>query len=173
MIPSISSSSLSLLSKSKSKSIPFSLSNSNGMNKNNTLSFATYRNNSLGNNSYIYSYGKVNGNIGINNKGFYQRNHFNKQQNQYKNNGSNNQQRSFSSAFAIGSGAAIAATSLTAAVAFLSDDVLHAPSYDWSHKGPMSSFDHAAIRRGHQVYQQICAVCHSMDRIAYRNLIVC
>ena len=83
------------------------------------------------------------------------------------------QQRAYSNAFVAGSTAAVAATTLTAAVAFLSDDALHPPQYNWSHKGPMSSFDHAAIRRGHQVYQQICAVCHSMDRIAYRNLVVC
>ncbi len=83
------------------------------------------------------------------------------------------QQRAYSNAFIVGSTAAVAATTLTAAVAFLSDDALHASQYNWNHKGPMSSFDHAAIRRGHQVYQQICAVCHSMDRIAYRNLVVC
>lgn len=56
-------------------------------------------------------------------------------------------------------------------VAYCSDDVLHPPSYPWSHKGPMSSFDHAAIRRGFQVYQQVCSLCHSLERVAYRNLV--
>lgn len=28
-----------------------------------------------------------------------------------------------------------------------------------------------SIRRGHQVYQQVCSACHSLERIAYRNLI--
>lgn len=28
-----------------------------------------------------------------------------------------------------------------------------------------------SIRRGHQVYQQVCAACHSLERIAYRNLV--
>lgn len=27
------------------------------------------------------------------------------------------------------------------------------------------------IRRGHQVYQQVCAACHSMSLVAYRDLI--
>lgn len=27
------------------------------------------------------------------------------------------------------------------------------------------------IRRGHQVYQQVCASCHSMSLIAYRDLV--
>ncbi|KAL7749831.1 cytochrome c1 [Sorochytrium milnesiophthora] len=50
-------------------------------------------------------------------------------------------------------------------------DGLHSPHYHWSHKGPLSSFDHASIRRGYQVYKEVCAACHSLDRIAYRNLV--
>ena len=53
----------------------------------------------------------------------------------------------------------------------MDDEVLHPPKYPWSHTGPLSTFDHAAIRRGHQVYSQVCAVCHSLERIAYRNLV--
>jgi ubiquinol-cytochrome c reductase cytochrome c1 subunit len=54
---------------------------------------------------------------------------------------------------------------------FASSDVLEAPHYHWSHKGRLSSYDHAAIRRGFQVYQQVCAACHSLERVAYRNLV--
>ena len=28
-----------------------------------------------------------------------------------------------------------------------------------------------SMRRGFQVYQQVCAACHSMQYIAYRNLV--
>lgn len=28
-----------------------------------------------------------------------------------------------------------------------------------------------SIRRGHQVYKQVCATCHSLDLLAYRNLV--
>ncbi len=28
-----------------------------------------------------------------------------------------------------------------------------------------------SIRRGYQVYKEVCSACHSMDRIAYRNLV--
>lgn len=28
-----------------------------------------------------------------------------------------------------------------------------------------------SIRRGYEVYKQVCAACHSMKYIAYRNLI--
>ncbi|KAK9768883.1 cytochrome c1 [Basidiobolus ranarum] len=51
------------------------------------------------------------------------------------------------------------------------DEGLHPPSYPWDHNSPFSTFDHASIRRGYQVYQEVCAACHSLDRIAFRNLI--
>ncbi|KAI4523951.1 cytochrome C1 family-domain-containing protein [Schizophyllum commune] len=53
----------------------------------------------------------------------------------------------------------------------LSDEGLHPVAYPWSHKGWMDSFDHASIRRGYQVYREVCAACHSLDRIAWRNLV--
>ncbi|XP_057992096.1 cytochrome c1-2, heme protein, mitochondrial isoform X1 [Hevea brasiliensis] len=48
---------------------------------------------------------------------------------------------------------------------------LECPSYPWPHKGILSSYDHASIRRGHQVYQQVCASCHSMSLISHRDLV--
>ncbi|KAI0060935.1 hypothetical protein BV25DRAFT_1900711 [Artomyces pyxidatus] len=51
------------------------------------------------------------------------------------------------------------------------EDGLHPPSYPWPHKGLLDSFDHASIRRGYQVYREVCAACHSLDRIAWRNLV--
>ncbi|GMH17660.1 hypothetical protein Nepgr_019501 [Nepenthes gracilis] len=61
-----------------------------------------------------------------------------------------------------------------ATIAHCSDEAEHGlecPSYPWSHKGILSSYDHASIRRGHQVYQQVCASCHSMSLISYRDLV--
>ncbi|KAF0852368.1 mitochondrial Complex III (CIII) ubiquinol:cytochrome c oxidoreductase cytochrome c1 (Cyc1) [Andalucia godoyi] len=52
-----------------------------------------------------------------------------------------------------------------------SDDAVPAPSYPWDHLSPFSSFDHSSIRRGLQVYREICASCHSLSRVAYRNLV--
>ncbi|XP_063328995.1 cytochrome c1, heme protein, mitochondrial [Pelmatolapia mariae] len=48
---------------------------------------------------------------------------------------------------------------------------LHPPQYPWSHAGPLSSLDHASIRRGYQVYKQVCSACHSMEYLAFRNLV--
>ncbi|GLV45858.1 Cytochrome c1 [Carabus blaptoides fortunei] len=52
-----------------------------------------------------------------------------------------------------------------------SDLELHPPQNPWTHKGWFSSLDHASVRRGYEVYKQVCAACHSMKYIAYRNLI--
>ncbi|XP_065676010.1 cytochrome c1, heme protein, mitochondrial isoform X2 [Hydra vulgaris] len=48
---------------------------------------------------------------------------------------------------------------------------LHPPKHRWSHSGLLDSLDHASIRRGYQVYKQVCVACHSMDQIAFRNLV--
>uniref|UniRef100_A0A3B5L5L9 Cytochrome c domain-containing protein n=1 Tax=Xiphophorus couchianus TaxID=32473 RepID=A0A3B5L5L9_9TELE len=48
---------------------------------------------------------------------------------------------------------------------------LHPPSYPWSHSGLLSSLDHGSIRRGYQVYKQVCSACHSMEYMAFRNLV--
>lgn len=48
---------------------------------------------------------------------------------------------------------------------------LHAPEYPWSHSGYLASLDHASIRRGYEVYKNVCAACHSMRFMCYRNLV--
>ncbi|KAG7085260.1 hypothetical protein E1B28_013864, partial [Marasmius oreades] len=53
----------------------------------------------------------------------------------------------------------------------LSDEGLHPTHYPWPHDGFFDTFDHASIRRGYQVYREVCAACHSLDRIAWRNLV--
>ena len=43
-------------------------------------------------------------------------------------------------------------------------------SADWSFSGPFGTFDKASMQRGFQAYKEVCAGCHSMDYIAFRNL---
>jgi len=52
-----------------------------------------------------------------------------------------------------------------------SENQLKPPQYPWNHRFPWQAFDHASIRRGFQVYQEVCATCHSLDKIAYRHLV--
>ncbi|TPX30556.1 hypothetical protein SmJEL517_g05896 [Synchytrium microbalum] len=61
---------------------------------------------------------------------------------------------------------------LTEAHAFsLPDHGLHPPHYPWDHHAWWKSYDHASLRRGYQVYRDVCAACHSLERVAWRNLI--
>ncbi len=41
---------------------------------------------------------------------------------------------------------------------------------DWSFKGLFGKFDRGALQRGYQVYTEVCASCHSMKYLSYRNL---
>ena len=41
---------------------------------------------------------------------------------------------------------------------------------DWSFKGLFGKFDRASLQRGYQVYTEVCASCHSMKLLSYRNL---
>jgi ubiquinol-cytochrome c reductase cytochrome c1 subunit len=41
---------------------------------------------------------------------------------------------------------------------------------DWSLKGITGKFDRASLQRGFQVYKEVCASCHSMQYLSYRNL---
>jgi len=53
----------------------------------------------------------------------------------------------------------------------LADEGLQPAAYPWNHGKPWQGLDHASIRRGFFVYRQVCATCHSLDRIAWRNLV--
>ena len=41
---------------------------------------------------------------------------------------------------------------------------------DWRFKGLFGKFDRASLQRGYQVYTEVCASCHSMKYLSYRNL---
>ena len=41
---------------------------------------------------------------------------------------------------------------------------------DWSFKGVTGKFDRSSLQRGYQVYKEVCASCHSMRLLSYRNL---
>jgi ubiquinol-cytochrome c reductase cytochrome c1 subunit len=41
---------------------------------------------------------------------------------------------------------------------------------DWSFAGPFGHFEEPALKRGFAVYNQVCASCHGVNGLAYRNL---
>ncbi len=44
------------------------------------------------------------------------------------------------------------------------------PRLKWSFAGPFGKYDEAQLQRGFKVYREVCANCHSMDMVAFRNL---
>src|SRR5687768_9364259 len=45
-----------------------------------------------------------------------------------------------------------------------------AKDVDYSFEGPFGKFDRAQLQRGYKVYQEVCAACHSMRLLYFRNL---
>jgi ubiquinol-cytochrome c reductase cytochrome c1 subunit len=43
-------------------------------------------------------------------------------------------------------------------------------SMDWSFDGVFGTVDKQSAQRGLQVYKEVCSACHSLNRIAFRNL---
>jgi cytochrome c1 len=44
------------------------------------------------------------------------------------------------------------------------------PRQKWSFSGPFGTFDRAQLQRGFKVYREVCAVCHGLDLLSFRNL---
>ncbi|OEY86358.1 cytochrome C [Wolbachia pipientis] len=42
---------------------------------------------------------------------------------------------------------------------------------DWNFEGIMGYFNRESIQRGYKVYKEVCAACHSMKRVSFRNLV--
>lgn len=73
----------------------------------------------------------------------------------------------------------IAAVAITAlGLVFLSgkpakaagDDGIEYKSVDWSFQPPFGTYDRSQIRRGYKVYKEVCAACHAMELVKFRNL---
>ena len=45
------------------------------------------------------------------------------------------------------------------------------PKHKWSFNGITGTFDRGALQRGYKVYTEVCAGCHSMNLLYYRDLI--
>jgi cytochrome c1 len=60
---------------------------------------------------------------------------------------------------------AIASTAVMAA-----GETATPPRQKWSFSGMTGTFDNNQLQRGFQVYQQVCSACHTMTKVAFRNL---
>lgn len=46
----------------------------------------------------------------------------------------------------------------------------HGPEGGFPFEGPLGKFEMDSVQRGYQVYSEVCASCHSMKLLSYRNL---
>jgi cytochrome c1 len=68
-------------------------------------------------------------------------------------------------ALTLGTALPFAATTAQAAA------TAHEPEHvDWSFSGVFGTFDRNQLKRGYQVYVEVCSACHSLKHIAFRNL---
>lgn len=44
------------------------------------------------------------------------------------------------------------------------------PRQNWSFAGPFGMFDRAQLQRGFKIYREVCAGCHAISLVAFRNL---
>lgn len=54
--------------------------------------------------------------------------------------------------------------------AFAAGDAYSPKHHDWTFSGPFGTFDKEQLQRGFQVYREVCASCHGMKFLSFRNL---
>jgi ubiquinol-cytochrome c reductase cytochrome c1 subunit len=66
---------------------------------------------------------------------------------------------------------------LAAALVLLAGVAAHAqeeppspPRQEWSFNGVFGTYDRAGLQRGFQVYKEVCAACHAVKHLAFRDL---
>lgn len=69
-------------------------------------------------------------------------------------------------------GVGLASTALFGSVTYSSGaENGHPAVQNWNHKGLTETYDHASLRRGYEVYRQVCSTCHSMNYMFFRSLV--
>lgn len=54
--------------------------------------------------------------------------------------------------------------------AFAAGNAPHIERQEWSFAGPFGTFDKGQLQRGFKVYREVCAACHGLRQVAFRNL---
>lgn len=62
------------------------------------------------------------------------------------------------------------AAALLASPAFANTQTLAPKQEHWAFDGAFGKFDKASVQRGLQVYKEVCSSCHSLKRVAFRDL---
>ncbi|WP_270937313.1 cytochrome c1 [Falsiroseomonas oryzae] len=64
-----------------------------------------------------------------------------------------------------------AAAALSPAPAKAAGAAIAFPDYRFTFDGLFGTFDRGQLQRGFQVYKEVCAACHAMRQLSYRNLL--
>lgn len=70
----------------------------------------------------------------------------------------------------LGLGAALALGIASGPALAAAETEVHVRQQDWSFAGVFGQFDQAQLQRGFKVYVEACSICHSMELVAFRNL---
>jgi ubiquinol-cytochrome c reductase cytochrome c1 subunit len=65
---------------------------------------------------------------------------------------------------------AAATLALTSGQAMAAGAKIKVTDYDFSFEGPFGQFDQMQLQRGLQVYTEICAACHGLQYLSFRNI---
>src|SRR5437870_13460419 len=57
-----------------------------------------------------------------------------------------------------------------AGIAYAQEEPPAPPRQQWSFEGVFGTYDRAALQRGFQVYKEVCAACHPVKHLAFRDL---
>ena len=66
--------------------------------------------------------------------------------------------------------ALLTATLALPGAAFASEDDLRLDDISFSFEGPFGTYDQHQLQRGFQVFQEVCAACHGLKFVAFRDL---
>ena len=66
--------------------------------------------------------------------------------------------------------AGVAMAGLALSTPVIAAEAPDVPSVNWSFNGLFGTFDRGDLQRGFQVYSEVCASCHSLSLLSYRNL---
>lgn len=53
---------------------------------------------------------------------------------------------------------------------FANEEAVDLPKNNWGFEKIIGTFDRAALQRGFQVFKEVCATCHGLNHLSYRNL---
>lgn len=67
-------------------------------------------------------------------------------------------------------GLALGAVLMLGSAGFAAEGQRDAKDISFSFEGPFGTFDRGQLQRGYKVYKEVCAACHSMNLLSFRNL---